>query len=376
MMNDNSKTKRLLDKVLKTEQLVAEIAATEIVFSPALITLNKIPVVRRGTVNVIQGRAGSHKSRLAELFCSMLLREENEPELSLGFEKNKDEALTVCYIDTERNFKEEFPSSVKRIVENAGYILPSDVPNFRFTSFKDIERKDRQEVLQKYIENLRSFTPNSLLVILDVVTDFIANFNDPVESMRLFDYISILTTEYNSTFLLIIHENPGSSKARGHSGTESLNKASTVMRIGYQKEIASSSSQGLTLEFLKNRYSGKLAPIALQFSDETQSLNIGGNILGSMVGNEKGVAPLSLIQAKLAEYIIEPIEQKHLLAMLRKDFKCSFNTLKSRLEEIESTPLEIVTVDSVTCQLKINQSSGKPTIYSLVNLDLEKRLVA
>ena len=41
---------------------------------------------------------------------------------------------------------------------------------------------------------------------------------------------------YDITFLCIIHENPYQEKARGHLGTELINKSSTALSINIEKD--------------------------------------------------------------------------------------------------------------------------------------------
>ena len=72
--------------------------------------------------------------------------------------------------------------------------------------------------MKVFIEAIRRQTSNPIFVLLDVVTDCISNFNDPVESMELFDYLGNLCENSGATFMLVIHQNPSSDKARGHTG--------------------------------------------------------------------------------------------------------------------------------------------------------------
>ena len=55
--------------------------------------------------------------------------------------------------------------------------------------------------------------------------------------MILLDKLNDMTENKDITVIGVIHENPdGTKKARGHIGTEFVNKATTVVSIGYKNE--------------------------------------------------------------------------------------------------------------------------------------------
>jgi hypothetical protein len=107
----------------------------------------------------------------------------------------------------------------------------------------------------------------NLLVILDVVTDCVKSFNNDADALSLFDYIGNLCEDHGTAFLLLLHENPGAGeKARGHVGTEALNKANTQIQIGYERKRKREDSQLIKLKFLKCRNGAKPSPVYFQFS--------------------------------------------------------------------------------------------------------------
>lgn len=358
-----------LTQLKKIEQNVSQRAAGQIIFSPALITRDGSPIIQRGTVNAIQGGFGSHKSRLAELFCSLLLCPEGTTmKFPLGFEKVEGQSVNVTYIDTERNEKEEFPSAIKSIASNAGFDDPRLVPNFRYTSLKSSDRSNRLTDLQIFINDVRSQTSAPLFVLLDVVTDCMVNFNDLAETMRLLDYIGNLCETYDATFLLIIHENPGSFKARGHLGSESVNKSSTVMHIGFEKGSNGELTDLIMLKFFKQRHSKKSEPVPLIFSQDSMTLQLADPALVKAIADQRrGKAPIEDIAGALSKYLNPVLGQKELISALTTEFGCSPNTIKTRLEEIEQSCKKIENDQGVFCNLKINAQSGKATTYVLVD---------
>ena len=86
--------------------------------------------------------------------------------------------------------------------------------------------------------------------------------------MKLIDMMNQSINRYDVTFLYLIHENPvNTDKAPGHLGTEILNKASTVIQIGFEKDAQNHNTDLINVNFLKCRSSKKHDPFYVQYSD-------------------------------------------------------------------------------------------------------------
>lgn len=77
-----------LMKVLSSRENLKLKKEDDIKFSKPVITQNGMPVLFPNTINIIQGQAGSHKSRLAEIICSAFLKLPNCKNELLNFLKN------------------------------------------------------------------------------------------------------------------------------------------------------------------------------------------------------------------------------------------------------------------------------------------------
>ena len=194
--------------VLQTQKQLRIVKSQEISFSSPIIYQFEKPLIYRNTLNVIQGKAGQHKSRLAETICSAILRLPKCDHDLLQFEKNSEIPFSLLYVDTERNLKEQFPYAIQEIERKAGF-TKSDMPtNFYYISLLNIDRQARYQTLNDYLEHLRGkITQQHLFIVLDVATDCISNFNHVDDSLKLIDMINISINNYDTTFLCIIHEN-------------------------------------------------------------------------------------------------------------------------------------------------------------------------
>ncbi len=87
----------------------------EITFAKAIISRKCVPILFPNTINLIQGQAGSYKSRFAELFMSVLLKLLSCENPLLGFESNQEIDYTGVFVDTERNLTEQLPYALQQI---------------------------------------------------------------------------------------------------------------------------------------------------------------------------------------------------------------------------------------------------------------------
>lgn len=330
----------LLEKMTASKVKIIENARKDISFSEAILKLDGIGVIFPNTINLIQGKSGVHKSRLVELILSSFLTIEQGIDY-LGFSIDPTESYYGIYFDTERNLNAQFPYAVQQIKLLTGYNIENDVPNLDPISMVNISRENRFLSLKVYLEHTRKKLVNGehLVVILDVVTDCIGNFNDPKQSMELIDLMNDLINEYNLTFLCVIHENPlGNDKARGHLGTELVNKSSTVMQIGF----ASKESDLIKIVFKKCRNTKQIDPFHLVFSEEQNRLvSATSSQIKEADDSKRGKAKLKDLVLILPDVLKEPLSRSALIETLTKEFKCSPRTIEDRLKLISKQKTEI-----------------------------------
>jgi hypothetical protein len=327
-----------LDSLLERERLLSEAAQKPVVFSPPLISRGEGGVIGRGTINIIQGAFGSHKSRFAELLAALMLTTNDlSNDGFLGFKRAVLERFCVCYIDTERNQKEELPAAIQGIKLRAGYRLDETPELFRFTSIKGDERKDRFDAIETFIRHVRSKSELHLFCLIDVVTDAVGDFNDPKESMKLFDFLGNLCDDCDATFLLVIHQNPGTEKARGHIGTEAANKASTVLQIGIEKDADGKRTDLIKLRSLKLRRGKPPEDIYLQFDEESNSLRLADpDAIARHLNSKVSKATVEEVTQELEMLLADgPVPKSDIVIGLESTFEVSNATIRGRIKQIK-----------------------------------------
>lgn len=264
---------KFLEKILKTSEILKKYKSQKILFSEPILTQDNNAILFPHTINVIQGQAGVHKSRLAEVICSSLLKSPTCKNDLLGFEKfNNNDTISVIYVDTERNLKEQLPFSLQGIQTNAGFKFSDNPTHFHYVSLLEISRNERFEALNEYLEYIKLIETNPLFIVLDVSTDCIEDFNKTSDSLKLIDLMNVAINKYDIVFLCLIHENPRSEKARGHFGTELMNKASTVMQVSFEKDSNQNDTNLVKVRYLKCRSTAKHTPFHIKFCESQKIL--------------------------------------------------------------------------------------------------------
>ena len=356
-----------LEILLSTQKVLQENKSKPITFSKPILKQDEQAVFYPRTINVLQGKAGVHKSRLAETICSAVLKRVHCKNDLLGFKANILNPSTVCYVDTERNLSEQLPYALQQIQLKAGYTIEDKPYNFDFISLLEIPRNERFKTLTEYLEYVREKYRNHILIVLDVITDCIKDFNRPEDSMQLIDLMNEVINRYNVTFLCLIHENPGSAdKARGHLGTEIMNKASTAIQVSFEKGKNGEPTDLVCVKYLKCRNSKKHQSFHIEYNSFEKGLVLADeSTIAEVVQSRKQKADLAELSEHLQLYLNEPMTSSELIEQLTKDFNCSDRIIRERLKELIQTKCKIVDNSGTPCQLSKGRS-GKEILYSLV----------
>jgi hypothetical protein len=362
-----TRLKEAMDKVRHTSM-------KNIIYSPAWITYGpeKVPIISRGTLTLIQGKAGAHKSRLAESLCSLLLS--NGRKDILGFSRYKLAAgYSVCYVDTERNTLEDFPAAIQRIRAGAGYGPQDDTPDFYPASIKMEDRGSRLDAVKAIIEIVqdnqadRGAKLQDLLIVLDVISDCVRSFNNDSDSNEFYDYLNRLCETYGTAFLLVLHENPGTEKARGHLGTEGLNKVNTQLQIGYEKSEGGEDSDIIKLKFLKTRNAKRPDTQYLQFRDHGLIEADPGKVKEVLAAKAKAGA-LEMAAEALERFFIgkTTVNHQELINELMKELEVSERTARYRVQDLIKTGYRIMNEAGKPCCLTATATRGRATVYELI----------
>ena len=182
-----------------------------------------------GNISVITGQAKSRKSFFVQCIVSAYAQP-NKRALGLIDGNVKEDKKNILYFDTEQD-KNDVHTLHDRIIEMSE-MEPENEEHLEVFHLRKYPPIERFEIIKIAIER----TPNLGLVIIDGIKDLLTNINDPIQATEITSALMKWSEEQDCHILTVIHENKGSEHARGHIGTELINKAETVISIRKQDE--------------------------------------------------------------------------------------------------------------------------------------------
>ncbi|WP_022822076.1 AAA family ATPase [Hymenobacter norwichensis] len=198
-----------------------------------------VPVVRingetfavRGDISFISGKPKAGKSAVSVGMAASALLPLGHQEDTLCISVLPANGRPVIIVDTEQpkaNTKKT-STSICRILGLEPANHPSNLKVYNFRSYKKEEKLLRVKILFETY-------PDTHLWIIDGLADLIDDVNGATESGKIVDWFMIQATRLNTTIILVVHENPGSDKMRGHLGSEAERKGGGVINVAKNRE--------------------------------------------------------------------------------------------------------------------------------------------
>lgn len=175
-----------------------------------LIKIGDADVCTVGNISLLVGKKKSRKSLLVTHLLHIFLMNRNNM------------ADDVIVFDTEQ---EEF--DVWQSKDRLFRMTNQQVPFFCLRGLSPKERRD-------FIEQTIVHWPNKKLkiAVIDGIRDCMSNINDPDETTEVMSWLMRMNVEHRIHFINILHLNKTDNNARGHIGSELLNKAEITIEVG------------------------------------------------------------------------------------------------------------------------------------------------
>ena len=174
-----------------------------------------------GNFSLIIGKAKSKKTFSLCLFLSALVANKTvfgKFKGSLPENKSK-----VVFFDTEQG---KFHVSLfqKRVYRLLGV---DSLVNFEVYYLRKHTPQERLEIIEFKIRT----DPDIGFVAIDGIRDLVTSINDEEEATKIASCLLRWTEERSIHIVTVLHQNKGDLNARGHLGTELVNKAETVLAV-------------------------------------------------------------------------------------------------------------------------------------------------
>ena len=199
---------------------------SDIIEPPVVISIDSAPTMTVGNFSLINGKAKSGKTFFLGAIVAAFLYVLTQLDKIAGQPQNgKNIAL---YFDTEQS-PFHATRTIKRICSLTGLTNPKNL--FAY-GLRPLSPKERLEAIEEKI----STTENIGLVVIDGIRDLLSTgINDEAEATSLTSKFLKWTALYEIHLIVLLHQNKTDQNARGHIGTELLNKAETTLSITKEK---------------------------------------------------------------------------------------------------------------------------------------------
>ena len=186
----------------------------------AVLSIGEQAIGTLGNFSLITGKAKSRKTFFTTAIAAAALSEREVCGVTGTLPEGK---KAVLYFDTEQSHADA-ATTARRILEQAGTQYGDNLHFFGLRKFTPAERASLIEAA------LQSFADIGLCVI-DGIRDLVSNINNEQEATTISSALLRWTEEYNCHIVTILHQNKADNNARGHVGTELINKAETTLTV-------------------------------------------------------------------------------------------------------------------------------------------------
>lgn len=204
-----------LPEIERKEKLLSLEMTLKTVVPPAepILSIDGSDVCTLGNFSAIIGKAKSRKTFYTSLLVAGAL---------LGL----DDDAQVAWFDTEQG-----DHHVMKVLKRAFILSGLDEETFtkRFRMFP--MRNQSVEEVNELIELACYDLPGLKLVVIDGVRDMVQDINAPEEATKVSRWLLKWSAERHIHIVTVLHQNKGDNHARGHLGSEIINKAESVISV-------------------------------------------------------------------------------------------------------------------------------------------------
>lgn len=180
-----------------------------------------IGIATLGNFSLLKGKAKSRKTFASTLLMAAVIRNGEIMDMIRG--ALPEDKNTVIYFDTE-----QAGFHVQRMAERVTRLAGIEAPrHFKVYSLRKFSPVERLFLIESALYNL----PGIGFVVIDGVRDLVTSINDEEQATTISSKILKWTEELGIHILTVLHENKGNDFARGHLGSELVNKAETTLTV-------------------------------------------------------------------------------------------------------------------------------------------------
>ncbi len=173
--------------------------------------MDGIPVFTKKSISTLIGKAKSGKTTCTAWVVAQVIQHE----------------LKVLWIDTEQG--QYYAARTQSWVLQIAKCFAN--PHLQFYDLKIHNPTVRTQIIESLIDKV---SPD--IIIIDGVRDLVFDINNPEEATIIVGNLMRWADLHDCHILSIIHQNKGNEHARGHLGSEMINKSETVIKVSQDEK--------------------------------------------------------------------------------------------------------------------------------------------
>lgn len=164
----------------------------------------------------------------------------------------------VLIFDTEQDEADQ-QYNVRTILRRA--VLTSTPDNLLSYNIRQLSMNEYKTVTNAICEAASNQFGGIHSIFIDGVADYIKDVNSIEQATEIREYFVHLAIRYDCPVILVIHQNPGTTKERGHLGSEIQRKCYGIVTITKDGDLSTAKSNF-------TRKAGELEPIHFKYSKD------------------------------------------------------------------------------------------------------------
>jgi archaellum biogenesis ATPase FlaH len=207
------------------------------------------------------GKSAASSALIAGCINEIVSQDSSRFPDTLGFDIQPNHSKkAVVYIDTEQA-KGNYNSFIKNTLKRAG-LSEINKPDFFYAyNLKKNDIENRKIFLKNLLSIISNIHNGIHLIVIDGIADFVYSINEERDCNLIIDSFIKMAEQHKTVIALVIHQNPGKDKTRGHLGSQLERKAESIIKITKKKGFSE-----VTPLHLRN--AGGFDPIKFSFNSE------------------------------------------------------------------------------------------------------------
>lgn len=228
--------------------------------NPPCTTWNGAGVMARGNISGVSAASKAGKTAFMLAFIVGLLSIKLiQVFKNLVIEPNINK-LALISIDTEQSEYDQ-QLNLKTVLKRLG--LTNTPPYFLAYNFRQLLIGEFKNTLNGICEAAQDEFGGISAIVIDGGADFIKSVNDEESSYDIVQYFTHLAIKYNCPVVIVVHQNPGSDKERGHFGSQIQRKCYGLISISKENGVSKAEAK-----MMRRGDASEMKPIYFAYSKE------------------------------------------------------------------------------------------------------------